>query len=238
MAQASKKSKGGAHQAGGTNTAELRQRFLDLYLAPLFDVMDRMGLPNQVLDLDIKPFLPTMKIAGVAYTLKSERAHPEESRPASADLVGGMTPDCVAVYSVGREDRSGHWGELTSNSAAAKGCRGVVVDGNIRDSTQHVQIPDWACFSRSTSPIEFAKRGRITVVQEPVLMSGSLTTTVPVKPGDWVFGDSDGVIIIPQEVSLDVLQQAEEQVARERESRALLRKGEDMRTVKEKYRVG
>ena len=238
MAKASKKGKGRKGASARPEVAEMRQRFLQLYAAPLCDVLDRMDMPNQVLDLAIKPFLPDMKIAGPAYTLKSERAHPEETRGAKVDLVGGMTPGCVAVYSVGSEDRSGHWGELTSNAAAAKGCCGAVVDGNIRDSTQHVQIPGWSCFSRGTSPIEFGSRGRITVLQEPILMSGSLTTVVPVQPGDWVFGDSDGVVILPQEIALDVLKQAEEQVAKERKSRALLRKGEDLRTVKEKYRVG
>lgn len=237
MAKAKKAAarKTGAASAGA---AELRQRFLKLYAAPLCDVLDRMGLHNQVLDLSIKPFLPTMKVAGTAYTFKSQRAHPDDPQPASRDLVAGMMPDCVAVYSVGREDQSGHWGELTSNSAAAKGCRGCVVDGNIRDSTQHVQIPDWAAFSRGTSPIEFGTRGRIVGIQVPVLMSGTLTTQVAVHPGDWIFGDSDGVVVIPQDIALDVLCQAEEQVAREKKSRALLRKGEDMATVKEKFRVG
>jgi len=217
---------------------QLCERYAQLYSGPLYDTLAEMGYPNQVLDLGIKPLLPGMTVAGPAYTLKSERAHPDEPGVADVDIVGGMTAGCVAVYSVGREDRSGHWGELTSNAAAAKACQGVVVDGGARDSTEHVKIPRWSCFCRYTSPIEFGSRGRITAVQAPILMSGSLTTVVAVKPGDFVFGDSDGVTIIPQDIVLDVLLRTEDVVEREKEGRALIREGADMDEVKRKHRVG
>jgi len=217
--------------------ADLCRRYGKLYCGPLYDVLEKMGCPNQVLDLAIKPLLPKMKVAGPAYTVKSERRHPGEPSATKVNIVGGMTRGCVAVYSVGRELRSGHWGELTSNSSAAKGCQGIVVDGGARDSTEHVKIPNWSCFCRYTSPIEFGSRGRITAVQVPILMSGSLTSVVPVNPGDFVFGDSDGVMIIPQEICLDVLKQAEEVIDREKKGRALIRQGVDMAEVKRRYRV-
>ena len=220
------------------SVAELCRRYGKLYCGPLYDTLERMGHPNQVLDLAIKPLVPTMKIAGIAYTAKSERRHPDQPDPPGVDLLGAMSPGCVAVYSVGREDKSGHWGELTSNAAAAKGCQGIVVDGGIRDSTEHVKIRNWSAFGRYTSPIEFGSRGRITAVQVPVLMSGSLTTMVPVRPGDFIFGDSDGVMVIPQELALTVLEQAEEIVAREKKGRALIRKGVSMSRVATQYGVG
>jgi regulator of RNase E activity RraA len=217
---------------------DLSTRYGRLYSGPIYDVLAKMGRPNQVLDLAIKPLLPTMTVAGVAYTIRSERRNPDDPDRPKVDIVGGMTPGCVAVYSVGREQQSGHWGELTSNASAAKGCRGVVVDGGARDSTEHLKIPKWSCFCRYTSPIEFGTRGRITAVQVPVLMSGSLTTVVPVKPGDVVFGDLDGVIVIPREMALDVLAEAEDVVAREKKGRALIRQGVDMSEVKRRQRVG
>ena len=220
------------------SAAELCRRYRKLYCAPIYDVLAKAGYPNQVLDLSIKPLMPAMKVAGPAYTVKSERRHSDEPRKPKVDLVGGMTQRCVAVYSVGREQQSGHWGELTSNASAAKGCQGIVVDGGARDSTQHLKIPKWSCFCRYTSPIEFGTRGRITAVQVPILMSGSLTEVVPVRPMDFVFGDADGVIIIPQEMVIDVLEQAEDVVAREKEGRALIRQGADMAEVKRRQRVG
>ena len=230
--------KGTRRSSKSPSVAELCRRYSRMYGGPLYDTLAEMGYPDQVLDLAIKPLLPTMKVVGIAYTVKSERGHAEEPRSGKVDLLGGITPHCVAVYSVGREDRSGHWGELTSNSAAAKGCRGVVVDGGARDSTEHVKIPKWSCFCRYSSPIEFATRGRITAVQVPILMSGSLTTVVPVRPGDLVFGDSDGVIIVPQEVTVELLERAEDVVKRERKARSLIRNGVDMSRAKQQYRVG
>ena len=219
------------------SVAELCRRYGKLYGGPLYDTLEQMGYPNQVLDLAIKPLVPTMKVAGPAYTVKSERRHPDEPNAPAVDILAGIRRGCVAVYSVGREDRSGHWGELTSNAAAAKGCQGVVVDGGGRDSTEHVKIPKWSCFCRYTSPIEFGSRGRITAVGVPILMSGSLTTVVRVRPGDFVFGDSDGVMIIPQEIALEVLYSAEDVVAREKKGRALIRQGTSMDRVKKAYGV-
>ena len=218
-------------------TLDLCRRFGKLYCGPIYDVLEKLGYPNQVLDLAIKPLAPTMKVAGIAYTVKSERADRDEPRAGKVDLLGGVTPGCVAVYSVGREDRSGHWGELTSNAAAAMGCRGVVVDGGARDSTEHLKIPNWSCFSRYASPIEFGARGRITAVQVPILMSGSLTTIVSVRPGDFIFGDSDGVMVLPQEIMVEVLVKAEDTVKREKTGRALIRQGASMAEVKRKFGV-
>lgn len=223
--------------ARAPSVAELCRRYAKLYCGPIYDTLEQMGHPNQVLDLALKPLSPGMRMAGPAYTIKSDRRHRDEPDPPKVDIVGGMTRHCVAVYSVGREDQSGHWGDLTSNAAAAKGCQGVVVDGGARDSTEHLKIPKWSCFCRYTSPIEFGSRGRITAVQVPILMTGSLTTVVPVRPGDFIFGDLDAVMVIPQEMLLEVLARTEEVVARERKGRALMRKGVDMAEVKRKHRV-
>jgi len=217
--------------------ATLCRRYRALYAAPIFDVLEKRGLPNQVLSHDIKPLLPTMKVAGPAYTVKGQRRHPAESRREPVDLLGPLKKHYVAVYAAG-DDQSGHWGELTSNRAAAKGCQGVVVDGGARDSTQQVKIPGWNTFCRYTSPIEAAPRADIVAVNEPILMSGSLTRFVEVQPGDFVFGDLDGVLIIPAAIALEVLEEAEDMVRRETTARALLWKGKSMQDVAREFGVG
>lgn len=218
---------------------ELCQRYGKLYTGAIYDILETKGLPNQLLSLEIKPLELGMKAAGPAYTVKGVRRPTAEEWSAEAvDLLGGITPGCVVVYDPGNEDRSGHWGELTSNAAAVKGCQGVVVDGGARDSTKHLQIPNWSCFCRYTSPIEAGTRQKIVAVQKPIFMSGSLTTVVRVEPGDFIFGDLDGVLVIPKAIAVDVLLKAEAEVAAEDKGREEIRKGMDMREARRKYGIG
>lgn len=218
---------------------EICGRYRKLYGGPIYDVLEQAGYPNQVLAKEIRPLRSDMKVAGPAFTVKSILSPGRwYGGPKRVDLIGSMTPHCVAVYDPGREDQSGHWGEQTSNAAAAKGCQGVVVDGGARDSTQHLAIENWSCFCRFTSPIEAGSRLEMIDIQKPILMSGSLTSVVPVRPGDFVFGDLDGVIIIPKEIAVEVLLKAEEIVSRENKAREELRRGVPREEVMKKYKVG
>jgi len=219
------------------SVARLCQRFRKLYAAPIYDVLEKMGLPDQALSHEIKPLRPDMKVAGPVYTVKGERQHRDQTRLATVDLLGALKRHDVAVYAAG-DDQSGHWGELTSNRAAKAGCQGIVVDGGVRDSTLHLEIPGWNSFCRYTSPIEAARRAAIVAVNEPILMSGSLTRFVEVRPGDFIFGDLDGAIIIPGDIVLEVLTRAEDMVERETVGRAMLWKGASMEEIARKLDVG
>lgn len=218
--------------------ATLVRRYLKLYSGAIYNILEEMGLPNQVLTHEIRPLEPTMKMAGPAYTLKGGRHHSKQKRWPRPALLEGMQKRCVAIYDARGDDHSGHWGELTSNRAAIAGCQGVVVDGGARDSTLQLQIPNWNCFCRYASPIEAATRGGIVSIGEPILMSGSLTSVVEVRPDDFVFADLDGVTIIPQEIVVEVLEKAEDVIERENKGRAMLWKGKSMADIAKKYGVG
>jgi regulator of RNase E activity RraA len=219
---------------------ELRRRYMAVYGAgPIYDVLERRGLPHQVLSHNIRPLVPHMKTAGPAYTVKGVRRPPgrwEGER--EVDLLGGVRPGCVIVYDPGSEQESGHWGELTSNAAAARGAQGVVVDGGARDAAMHLEIPNWSCFCRYTSPIEAGRRQSIVAVNVPILVSGSLTTTVEVKPNDFIFAGLCGIIVIPQEIAADVLVEVEEIVEKEKKGRQELRSGTPLGEIGKKYGVG
>ena len=218
--------------------AEMCRRYKRLYSGPIYDSLEKMGLPNQVLSHEIKPLLPTMKMAGPAYTVKGSRRHQDHSNVERVSLLEGLKRHYVAIYDAGGEDKSGHWGELTSNRAAVAGCQGIIVDGGARDTTWQLKIPGWNCFCRYTSPIEAARRSRIVGINVPILMSGSLTTLVEVSPDDFIFADMDGVTVIPQEIAPEVLAQAEDVALRERKGRALLWKGKSMEDIAKRYGVG
>ncbi len=223
----------------GMPLEELCERYRQLYGGPIYDALERRGLPNQVLHPSIKPLRPDMVVAGAAVTVKAVLRPPREGEkpPNPVDFV---FPGSVIVYS-SEEQASAHFGELTAHACAAKGCVGVVVDGGLRDSTKQLRISEWrpwAAFCRYTSPIELAARQRILEINQPIFMSGSLTTVVPVRPYDFIFGDLDGVIVIPREMAVEVLLEAEDIVQRESKAREALKQGASFHEVGRQYQVG
>lgn len=216
------------------------ERFKKLYTAAVYDIMDEMGLPNQCLDLGIKPLDRSMRIAGPAFTvavtadMRNDDEYDNEEIK-TFTFFRRMYKGCVVLIAAAGERQAGHWGELTSMSAKGRGATGVIVDGGIRDGNILMGMDDWPVFTRYTSPIESRKRTRISGIQVPIALTGSLTTQVRVNPGDWVFGDMDGVVVIPAAQVETVLAKAEEVSSIEDRSRNEIMNGADVADVYAKY---
>ncbi len=222
---------------------EIGRRYERLYSASVYDVLDEMKMPNQCLSLDIGPLHTDWVVAGAALTIKwtAEPRHPLElmqSKPHSANLIALVDmfyPGCVLVMETGKTMNVGHWGELTGTMAQVRGCRGAVIDGGVRDSRHLRARGDYPVFARYTSPIESVSRAAITDYDCPVWMTGSLTEGVLVRPGDFVFGDADGVLVIPAEIAEEVLQKAEAVAETENLIRDEIRAGVHPLQVYQKY---
>jgi regulator of RNase E activity RraA len=235
------------NMAQSTSVVEqMAERFKGIPSATLFDTLDRMGHPDTVLSLGIKPLRQDMRIAGPAFTVKGTRDprhHDEEPnvRPAKFDDWGmyrAMYPGCVVVIDGGPDEHCGLTGEMMSYQSKQYGARGVVVDGGIRDGPGLLLIPDWPVFVRYTSPIESARRYCYVDFEVSIYISGTLSRYVRVNPGDWIAGDMDGVLVIPKEIANDVLEKAEEVNRREAASREALRAGVPFDEVFRRYRRG
>lgn len=211
---------------------EMTERFDKIATATVFDTMDKMNMPNQVLDLNIRPLRDDMHIAGPAFTVRGGRDcrtgrewQPKEME--GRNMHKEMHPGCVIVVDPGlaREGGFGFFGEMTSWHLKHLGARGIVIDGGIRDRPGLLAIPDWPVFVRYTSPIESNPRWRVNEIQCPIVLTGQLIKQVRINPGDFIVGDSDSVLVVPKEVSLEVLIKAEEIWAREEGSRKDLAAG-------------
>jgi regulator of RNase E activity RraA len=129
------------------------------------------------------------------------------------------------VLECGGEPHTGKFGEMTSWNIQQAGVKGIVLDGYIRDRLGLEVIPGFTVCARGTSPVESYKRWRIQATNVPIALPGTLTSQVPVNPGDWVVGGPDGVIVVPQEIAMEALVKAEDMEAREQGMRTDLAAG-------------
>jgi 4-hydroxy-4-methyl-2-oxoglutarate aldolase len=199
-----------------SDTATTAKRLKALYTAVVYDIMDEMALPHQCLDLGIAPLDRSMQVAGPAYTvmagpdIRERDEMPENTKLADFGVFTQMYDGCVVVVGAVGERQSGIWGELMSNASRARGATGVVIDGGIRDGRLVREIDGLGVFARYTSPIESLRRSRIHDIEVPISMTGTTSSQVRVNPGDWIFGDEDGVLVIPKDALDEVLAKSEE----------------------------
>ncbi len=219
---------------------EIQRRLIKSFSADMYDVLDKMGFPDQCLDLGIKPLRDDMKIAGPAFTywgMREPRYDDDLPRPDfdNQAIFERFYPGCVVVINAEKDDQVGHWGEMMSYGARNAGALGAVIDGGTRDKAGILKITGWSCFARYTSPVESKKRWRPRECQIPILMSGTLSRYVKVNPGDWILGDSDGVIVIPQTILPEALARVEELSKKEELSRRDLAAGASFKEVYHRY---
>src|ERR1039458_3980361 len=221
--------------------SELEQicnRYKQLYTGLIFDVLEHLGHPNQAVSHAIMPLTLDMKLTGPAFTVKgtTTAVKDEKFRYRRLNAIKEMTYPCVEV-----RDRAttpynvALYGELTATTARAHGAVGALVDGGTRDSGMLISM-GFPIFVRYRSPVEAFGRVMTLDHQVPILVSGELTETVVVNPGDFIFGDIDGVIVIPKELTLKVLKEAERIEGIEDSAREEFKTGADPVEVFNKYR--
>lgn len=196
---------------------ELQARWDKIRIANLFDTLDKMGFPNQCLDLRIRPLFPHQHLAGKAITARGgrdprtrEEVRAEAKESSMIRVRDLIYPGSVLVLNGGGERWVGKFGEMTSWNIQQSGAKGIVIDGFIRDRLGLEAIPDYTVCAHGTSPIEAIERWKMHGTNVPIAMPGTLTSQVPVRPGDWIVGGPDGVMVVPQEISMEALIKAEE----------------------------
>jgi regulator of RNase E activity RraA len=213
------------------------ERLKALYVPAVADVLDDMGYNNQVLQCEPRPIHPQVKLAGPAVTVStywySSYRKMDRDIESLASIFDVCYDGCVVVVATGGNRSAACWGELMSNAARARGAVGAVVDGAIRDVPKILEIsPPFQVFASSFTPAD--SKGRVEFSDKQVEV---VCGDVRVRPGDIVFGDFDGVVVIPKEVAEEVVKEAEDKVRRESEFRAAIRRGEDFRKTVERYKV-
>jgi len=180
------------------------------------DAMHRQG------DLkDIRPVCSGVKMIGPAFTV---RTYPGDwAKPVEA--IDEASPGSVIVIDAGGVGPA-VWGELATYSSLEKKIAGVVIDGAIRDvpEIRKVKFPAFARIIMPTAgePKGFGEMG------VPVEVGG-----VRVFPGDWVFGDDDGVVVIPQKRAVEITNRAMDVLEKENRLRKEIKEGGTLGKVTE-----
>lgn len=188
-----------------TTKREFRERYERLFSGAINDVLRDLGYLRQTLPHTIRPLRDDMKLAGFAFTIagapKPDRQNDMELRAA---LISDITEDTVCVWETDGDNESAQWGEVMNLAATRQGSRGVVIDGGVRD-TDKVLAQGARVFCRYRTSSGMQGRFRINAWQKPITVGG-----VVIRPDDLVFGDIDGVIVVPHELIGEVLLAAEQ----------------------------
>jgi len=207
-----------------------------LSAAVLSDVMDSLGLSHRAMKSFVRPLDDDRVLVGrartglymPAYALR-EGENPYEVEIA---LVDDLHPQDVVVLACnGPTDRIAPWGELLSTAAMARGAAGCVTDGLVRD-VQQIRAMGFAVFHGGIGPLDTKGRARMVERDTRVECGG-----VGIDSGDIIFGDVDGVVVVPRAYEHDVVLKAIEKVTGENHTRDALRKGEPLASVFNRFGI-
>jgi regulator of RNase E activity RraA len=197
-----------------------------LFTAIIGDVLDLHGYHHQFLMPECRPLSPGMVVCGRAMTVYEADVTAPVDPPFGLMLkaLDSLKPDEVYLAS-GSSPSFALWGELMSTAARVRGAAGAVLAGYARDTNGILEV-NFPIFCYGSYAQDQKGRGHVVDFRIPLEIHG-----VKVNPGDIVFGDIDGVVILPQEVETAVVAQALEQVKKEKTAKRLLLGGASAESV-------
>jgi 4-hydroxy-4-methyl-2-oxoglutarate aldolase len=205
--------------------SETRQRLSGLSCTHLSDAMDRLGIAGQCAGL--MPLDRGFRMVGQAWTLRYG--------PVGQDVgtVGDYIDDIdagivIALDNGGRTDVK-VWGDLLTYTASRRSVAGTAIDGVCRDLDRSLEL-NYPIFSRGNWVRTGKDRVRVEAIQIPISLGG-----IRVEPGDWICGDIDGLVSIPNRRVNDVVAAALEVNDAECKILAAVKRGESLRKARQDF---
>ncbi len=204
-----------------------------MYSGLFCDVMDELGYRNQAMNKELRPLEPASVIAGRAKTILAVDVYHIYENPYEKEIqaLDSIKPDEVPVVCTNQSPNNGVWGELLSTATKMRGGTGAIVDGLMRD-TKKIRELGFPVFCTGYKPLDSRGRGIVLDYDCPIVAGG-----IPVRPGDVIFADFDGVVVIPAEIFEQVLGMALAKMEKESDTRRELLEGKLLIDVYNKYGV-
>jgi regulator of RNase E activity RraA len=202
---------------------ELTERLARCYTGAVHDVLRMMGHDDIVLPPEIKAIAPGTRLAGPVWTVSG---HIDRTRTRDETLLAWCTmlskaPSGHVIVCQPNNHEIALMGELSAQTLQARGVLGYVVDGGSRD-TELVLAQGFPVFCSFLTPADVVERWIPDSFGEPITIG-----TVTIAAGDYLLGDRDGVVVIPQSIAQEVVTRTEAVVATESDMRRALLGGMD-----------
>ena len=212
------------------NDAELFQLArAELFTAVVGDIMDRAGLQKQFLPPNIRPLMKDMVVIGRAMTVVEADIVPDAATAGDNSVLAkpfGLMLEALDDLKVnevyvcsGASPRYALWGELMSVRAMQCGAAGAIVDGYSRDTREILNL-NFPTFSFGPYAQDQAPRGRVIDFRVSITIGEVL-----IEPGDILFGDIDGVCVVPSAEVEEVFNKALEKARGEKMVRKAIESG-------------
>jgi 4-hydroxy-4-methyl-2-oxoglutarate aldolase len=202
-----------------------------LYSAVLSDILDSLSYRNQTMNPSIRPLTDNMVVFGRAKTVLGADVYDIPKKPYQKQIkvLDSIQPGEIFVASISGSKRSAFFGELMSTATKVAGGRGAIIDGLTRDSKKIIEL-NFPVFCTGFRPTDSMGRNEVIDYDVPIECGG-----VTVNPGDLIFGDMDGVVVIPQAIEEKVIMLAIEKVEGENLVRDEILKGMKVSEAFDKY---
>ena len=202
---------------------DLTARLARCYTGAMHDVLRAMGRDNCVLPPNIRPLDATLKTAGPVWTVSGNM---DRTQSRHDTLIGWTTvlsraPGGHVVVCQPNNQEVALMGELSSETLKNKGVLGYVVDGGCRD-TDFILAQKFPVFHTFFTPSDIVARWIPDRYEAPVTIG-----TVTIRTGDYLLGDRDGVVVIPQEIVEEAISKTEQVALTENQVRDAIRGGMD-----------
>jgi 4-hydroxy-4-methyl-2-oxoglutarate aldolase len=207
-----------------------------LYVAAVSDILDSLGYRNQVMHQRLRPLLPDPAACGFAGRARTMAWEPvdsagEDPYEIEIKVMDSLQPGDVVVHSTDAAGANAPWGELMTTVAKRNGAAGCICDSNIRDCLKIIAM-NFPVYYAGIKPVDSKGRGIARAMDVPVICGD-----VEVCPGDLVFADFDGIVVVPAGIEQQVLRLAMEKVNMEDVARLDLQAGKTLRETYDKYNI-
>jgi 4-hydroxy-4-methyl-2-oxoglutarate aldolase len=203
-----------------------------LYTPVVGDILDTLGCYHQFLPPQIQPMRQSDKLAGRAMPALVADCHGPQKKPFGylTEALDQLQPGEIYLTSGGAM-RCAYWGEILTATARNRGALGAIVNGYHRDTPQVLE-QNWPVFSRGRFAQDSSVRMRVAEYRCPIEIEGTL-----VEPGDLIFADLDGAVIIPRRHEAEVIERALEKARGEKLVRNEIESGMSSTDAFRKYGI-
>lgn len=187
---------------------QMKARLQALDTAAVSDAMDSLGC-NRAL-AGVAPRVDAVKMAGPVYTVEySPFDAPPTSFQNAGNYIDDVPPGHVVLINNHGNTLCTNWGDILTRKALMQGLAGTVINGSARDLAV-VRTLEYPLFTKGVYMVSGKNRVRVTAVNLPVTIGD-----IQVHPGDWLFGDDNGVLVLPENRMSEILHRAEGVLATE-----------------------